>query len=61
MTSKHPCADCHCCQFCSDARCHACRAAAGGREDAPAKLSIREQIDCYNRINRKASAPASGT
>ena len=22
---KHPCPDCSCCQFCSDARCELCR------------------------------------
>ena len=27
--TKHPCADCECCQFCSPVRCAACRGREG--------------------------------
>jgi len=49
---KHCCADCHFCQFCSDARCNACR---GERKKNNAcslrKLSLHEQIALYEKIN----------
>lgn len=53
---KHPCGDCHFCQFCSDSRCNACR----GKDQramgpAPRKLSICEQIRLYEEINERAS------
>jgi hypothetical protein len=52
---KHPCKDCHFCQFCSDARCCSCRSKQDGNAKAPnRKLSIREQIALYEQINRKA-------
>jgi hypothetical protein len=39
---KHPCPDCHFCQWCSDNRCELCLegkscADAGGREGGPGK------------------------
>jgi hypothetical protein len=56
--SKYPCKDCHFCQHCSDARCHACRDSkrSGGRGCGP-KLSIREQIAVYEEINRHGHDP----
>lgn len=45
---KHPCPDCHHCQFCSDARCQSCRECGKRRTG---KLSLREQIELYERIN----------
>jgi hypothetical protein len=51
---KHPCKDCHFCQFCSDARCCSCRGKQDGNAKAPGrKLSIKEQIALYEQINRK--------
>lgn len=54
-SKKHPCPDCHYCQFCSDSRCHACRGArnqVNRSVDKPArKLSLREQILLYEKIN----------
>jgi len=52
---KHPCPDCRFCQFCGDARCHACR----GKKNVPGKsptrkLSLCEQIRLYEEINAKA-------
>lgn len=53
---KHPCDDCASCQFCSDARCQRCRADSCRRSSEPArKLSIREQIELYERINAGSS------
>jgi len=45
---KHPCPDCRACQFCSDTRCLACR---GNETSKPPRVSIREQIDLYNKRN----------
>ncbi len=44
---KKPCSDCKMCQNCSDSRCNACR---GDGLQKP-KLSIREQIALYDRLN----------
>ncbi|MHB8707432.1 MAG: hypothetical protein ACYC9I_01005 [Desulfuromonadales bacterium] len=45
---KHPCPDCHQCQWCSDDRCRLClRAASGCRK----KLSVTEQIELYEQLN----------
>ena len=46
---KHPCPDCHFCQFCSDSRCNPCRAT--GKK--PRKLSMAEQIELFEELNRK--------
>jgi len=50
--AKHPCEDCHFCQFCSDDRCNACR---GKRNDPRGacrrKLSVKEQILLYEQMN----------
>lgn len=56
--TKHPCQDCHFCQCCSDARCHACRnrEKPGGQGCRP-KLSIREQIAFYDEVNRRDHDP----
>lgn len=52
LAPKHPCPDCHCCQYCSDARCHTCQSGyAAVRSNARPKMSIREQIATYDRIN----------
>ena len=44
---KHPCSDCHFCQWCSEDRCRLCR------KKPPAKkhLSMKEQIAFYNQLN----------
>jgi hypothetical protein len=47
---KLPCPDCKFCQWCSDDRCRICR---GEKKPAGKKLSIAEQIELYERINRK--------
>jgi len=50
---KHPCADCHFCQQCSDVRCEACRCQRIGLEKRlDRKLSLREQSQLFQRINR---------
>ncbi|MDD3295591.1 MAG: hypothetical protein PHG20_12995 [Geobacteraceae bacterium] len=46
---KHPCPDCSCCQWCSDARCGICFRKGGGRR----KLSLQEQIEAYELLNRE--------
>lgn len=43
---KLPCPDCTFCQWCSDDRCRMCRKKSCGK-----KLSLREQIELYERIN----------
>ena len=45
---KHPCPDCKMCQWCSDTRCHVCR----GQGPPEKHLSIAEQIELYERLNR---------
>jgi hypothetical protein len=46
---KHPCSDCHHCQWCSDDRCRLClRSDSGCRK----KLSITEQIALFEQLNR---------
>jgi len=45
---KYPCPDCTFCQWCSDDRCRKCR---GGR--CPKKLSLAEQIELYEKVNRE--------
>lgn len=52
---KHPCKDCHFCQFCSDARCQSCRTGTDQVNDVSSeKLSFREQILLYERINAQS-------
>ena len=57
---KHPCPDCRSCQWCSDDRCRLClRTGCGVRR----KLSIREQIEIYERLNageRERQEPGQG-
>lgn len=50
---KHPCPDCHFCQSCSEARCHACRSQAIGAcgKQGCGKLSLSEQIALFERMN----------
>ncbi len=45
---KHPCKDCHSCQFCSDSRCGVCRAGKKCRK----RLSTEEQIAMYEKLNQ---------
>ena len=45
-THKHPCPDCHQCQWCSDDRCRLCR-----KQGCQSKLSIAEQIKLYEALN----------
>lgn len=53
---KHCCADCYYCQFCSDSRCSACLGEKNRREGPMSrKLSLREQIRLYDKINKKTS------
>lgn len=53
-SKKHPCPDCHFCQSCSDARCHACRSEKNHQcqKQQCRKLSFREQIALYEQVNR---------
>jgi len=44
---KHPCADCHHCQWCSEDRCRLCLKATCVK-----KLSLAEQIELYEQLNR---------
>lgn len=54
---KNPCPDCYRCQFCSDDRCNACRGKKGGsKETPPRKLSLKEQIALYERVNSQAGS-----
>lgn len=51
---KYPCKDCHSCQFCSEARCHACRGnGRNHKEVLSRKLSICEQIQLFDAINAR--------
>jgi hypothetical protein len=51
---KHPCPDCHFCQYCSDTRCQSCRGKKNGPHKCPArKLSLCEQIRLYEEVNAK--------
>jgi len=55
---KHPCPDCHHCQWCGDDRCRLCRQTSSG---CRRKLSMAEQIALYERLNcgdRAAIVPA---
>jgi len=49
---KHPCPDCRYCQWCSDDRCRMCR----GEKKCARKLSIAEQIERYERLNKPAGS-----
>ncbi len=46
---KHPCPDCRMCQWCSDTRCHVCR----GQGPPEEHLSLTEQIELYERLNKE--------
>ena len=48
--NKHPCPDCRCCQWCSDDRCRLCLRTGSGEQR---RLSIREQIELYERNNEE--------
>ena len=47
---KFPCPDCTFCQWCSDDRCRMCR----GEKRCGKKLSIAEQLELYECINRES-------
>ena len=47
---KHPCPDCTYCQWCSDDRCRMCLRHSG---TCRKKLSMQEQIELYERLNKK--------
>jgi hypothetical protein len=46
---KHPCPDCHHCQWCAEERCRLCLRSTGSCRK---KLSVAEQIALYERLNR---------
>ncbi len=46
---KHPCPDCHFCQWCSEDRCRLCRKKVPERKRK--HLSLQEQIALYEEIN----------
>ncbi len=46
---KHPCPDCTHCQWCGDDRCRLC---LGGKCTGRKKLSVQEQIELYESLNR---------
>jgi hypothetical protein len=51
---KHPCDDCRQCQGCSPTRCHLCRGQGGGEAERRfAGLSLAEQIELFERMNRE--------
>ncbi|ABQ25183.1 hypothetical protein Gura_0977 [Geotalea uraniireducens Rf4] len=46
---KHPCPDCTFCQWCSDDRCRMC---LGQEECGRQKLSLAEQIELFESMQR---------
>jgi hypothetical protein len=49
---KHPCPDCSFCQSCAPTRCLTCRSEGNGESGVLAKkLSVREQILLYEKVN----------
>jgi hypothetical protein len=56
---KHPCPDCCFCQFCAETRCLTCMSERNrGKATACKKLSLREQILLFEKVN--AQAPQDG-
>jgi len=51
---KHPCKDCSYCQWCSDDRCRLCL----GTGCAKKKLSLQEQIELFEKLNRDPVKPS---
>lgn len=52
---KHPCPDCSFCQFCAETRCLACRSERNcGKGATCKKLSLREQVLLYEKVNAEA-------
>ncbi len=49
---KYPCPDCNFCQFCVEIRCVACR-----RQKTESKLTMEEQIQRFEELNRDRSNP----
>jgi hypothetical protein len=54
---KKKCRDCKMCQMCSESRCKACLNSGCKRNK---KLSIREQIELFERINAEAGKSDCG-
>lgn len=52
MDKKYPCPDCKMCQWCSDDRCRLCL-----RTGCKKKLSMAEQIELFERMNRSGGQP----
>jgi hypothetical protein len=53
---KHSCPDCSFCQSCAETRCLTCRSERNRKGAAPCqKLSFREQILMFEKINAEAS------
>lgn len=50
VNQKHPCPDCHHCQWCSDDRCHLCLKSTN---NSHRKLSMAEQIVLFEQLNNK--------
>ncbi len=48
---KHPCPDCTFCQWCGDDRCRMCLGRKCARRK---KLSMQEQIEFYESLNRRS-------
>lgn len=45
---KHPCKDCHNCQFCSDTRCGVCF----GQKKRKKQVSLEDQLAIYKALNK---------
>ena len=56
MEKKHPCPDCHACQWCSEERCRLCLKASSGCRK---KLSMAEQIALYESLNASSCTHTS--
>jgi hypothetical protein len=55
---KHPCPDCHFCQFCAETRCLTCTNERNrGKAAVCRKLSLQEQIQLYERVNATDAEP----
>jgi hypothetical protein len=51
-SKKYSCPDCSHCQWCSDERCRLCL-----KPMTPPRLSIRDQIALYERLNNHCDCP----
>lgn len=57
MEKKHPCRDCRMCQWCSDDRCRLCLGTGCKKKT----LSIKEQIERYDELNRSVEGEEKGS